>query len=163
MPSSSRGPRADAPAAGPAEPAPPVVRALLEDGSLALRAEAAVWETVAPWVPLVQPREPAPGEARAWIRVEAGPPAFPPPAEPAGFRMRVLPGWMLPTGEARLSSPDLRVSAVADPAALLATVRVDLPDGAAADRGVEMFEALTLPAALLLGRLGRTLVHAGAS
>ena len=162
MPNSSHAPAADAPAAAPAEPAPPVVRALLEDGSLALRAEAAVWEAVAPWVPRIPPREPAPGEARAWIHVEAGPPAFAPPPGPADFRMRILPGWMRPDGEALLCSPDLGVSAVADPAALRATVRVDLPVDADEDRGVEMFEALTLPAALLLGRLGRTLVHAGA-
>jgi hypothetical protein len=161
MPNSSRAPGADAPAAPP-EPAPPVIRALLEDGSLALRAEAPVWEAVAPWMPRFPPRAPAPGEARAWIQVEPGPPAFPAPAEPAGFRMRILSGWMQPSGEALLSSPDRRLSAVADPAALRATVRVELPAGAGDSRGVEMFEALTLPAALLLGRLGRTLVHAGA-
>jgi hypothetical protein len=158
MPSSSPAPPADAPAADPAQP---VVRALLEDGSLALHADAAVWEAVAPWMPRVPPREPAAGQARAWIHVEPGPPAFPPPDGPPGFRMRMLSGWMRPTGEALLCAPDLLVSSVADPAALRATVRVDL-GGAEMDRGVEMFEALTLPAALLLGRLGRTLVHAGA-
>jgi hypothetical protein len=162
MPNPSRAPVADAPAPGPAETDAPVVRALLEDGSLALRVDASVWEAVAPWVPRVPPREPAPGEARAWIRVEPGPPTFPPPDGPPGFHMRILAGWMRASGEALLSSPDLRVSAVAEPAALHATVRVNAPAGPDADRGVEMFEALTLPAALLLGRLGRTLVHAGA-
>jgi hypothetical protein len=162
MPSSSPAPPADVPAAVPAEPAPPVVRALLEDGSLALRAEAAVWDLVALWMPRIPSREAAPGEVRAWIQVEAGPPAFRVPAGPPELALQASAGWLLPSGEVLLCERERRVSAVADPAALRATVRFDLPDGASDPLKVAIFEALTLPAALLLGRLGRALVHAGA-
>src|SRR4051812_31707313 len=98
MPISSRA-RADALRAAPADPAPPVTRALVEDGTLALRADAALWDAVAPWVPRSPPREAARGEARAWIEVEAGAPAFALPAEPPEFGMRVGGGWLRPSGQ----------------------------------------------------------------
>lgn len=156
-PRSSRTPVADHAAAASA----PVTRALLEDGALALRVAAEAWPAVAAWVPRLPARAPAPGEARAWIEVEAGPPVFEVPVEPPTLHMRVAEGWLRPSGQLLVCEPRRRVSAVADPAALRATVRVDAP-GDTAGLGVEIFEGLTLSAALLLGRLGRTLVHGAA-
>lgn len=143
-----------------------VTRSLLADGSLALRADPDVWSGVEPWVPRIPPVEPDPERVRAWIRVERGGPAFDVPSREPAVDLCSVAGW--PDGEGRvlLCAPRRWVSAVVDPAARRADVRLlpPLPAAEAAADGfqVEGFAGLTLAAAFLLGRLGRTLVHAGA-
>ena len=139
-----------------------VARSLLEDGSLGFRADAETWPAVEPWVPRIPPREPAPGEVRAWIDVRAGEPAFAAPAEPPALELRTVEGWVRPSGEILLLGPAGRVSATVAPAARRADVRLRDPAAAPETLGVEIMAALTLASAFLLGRLARTLVHAGA-
>jgi hypothetical protein len=143
--------------------ASPVKRALLEDGSLALAADAAVWDAVEPWVPRVPPRAPAHGEVRAWMRARAGAPAFFVPTAAPVLDLRGVLGWIRPSGEILLHAPGGRASAVVDLAARNAEVRLRDPSrDEAGVPGVEVFAALTLASAFLVGRLGRTLTHAGA-
>ncbi len=146
----------------PGDGASAVSRALLEDGSLALAADAETWEVVEPWVPRVPPRPPTPGEARAWLRTRPGAPAFAVPDEEPALDLRGVLGWIRPSGEIVLHGPDGRVSGVVDPSARDAEVRLGASPEEAGASGVEVFAALTLAAAFLAGRLGRTLVHAGA-
>ncbi|HVH11524.1 MAG TPA: hypothetical protein VM759_00660 [Longimicrobium sp.] len=139
-----------------------VTRALLRDGALALQAEADVWPLVAPWVPRIPPAEPAPGQARAWIRARQGTPDFDLPAGDPSIELRSVAGWPTPDGRVLLCEPGRRLSAVVHPEAGRADVRLDLPDGIPEDFGAELMAGFTLAAAFLMGRLGRTLVHAGA-
>lgn len=138
------------------------VRALLLDGSLALRADAAVWPYVVPWMPRIPAVEPGAGQARAWIRVEAGAPAFAPPSASPILEVAGVRGWRGPSGQVLLCEAEGRLSAVADPAAGRAAVRLDARGETPAALHVELLAGFTLASALLLGRLGRTLLHAGA-
>ena len=146
----------------PAVQAHPVSRALLRDGSLALRAEARAWPAVAPWIPRIPPAEPGPGQARAWIHAEYGPPAFVPPSTAPVIDMGGVEGWAEPSGRVLLCEREHRVSAVVDPSAGQASVRLQVPADPAEELRIAIFAGLTLAAAFLMGRLGRTLVHAGA-
>jgi hypothetical protein len=137
-----------------------VEHALLADGSLALHADAGLWRWVESWVPRVPPS--AGNGAHAVIRVERGAPCFEVPNRKPLIELRSVSGWAEPSGRVLLCEPGRRLSAVVDPPSGRATVRL-------AERGeptpawhAEVWAALTLAAALLLGRLGRTLVHAGA-
>jgi hypothetical protein len=71
-------------------------------------------------------------------------------------------GWILPGGEILLLGPGPRVSARILPSAMRAEVRFDGVRAGTDEHRIEVFAVLTLASALLLGRLGRTLVHAGA-
>ncbi|HEX8393910.1 MAG TPA: hypothetical protein VF665_16325, partial [Longimicrobium sp.] len=135
-------------------------RALLQDGALALQVQDGLWNAVEPWVPRIPPRD-AGGEARAWIVVQAGAPTFAPPAAAPAFELRGVDGWIGPFGQVLLMERGRRVSAVVEPENGVATVRLNTPPGEDAP-ALEIFAALTLVSALLLGRLCRTLVHAGA-
>jgi hypothetical protein len=137
-----------------------VVRALLEDGSLALHAEDRVWDSVAPWVPLL-PAYAADG-ARALIHVESGDPGFQVPTRKPAIELRSVAGWTEASGRVLLCEPGRRLSAVVDPPAGRATVRLAGNDDLTPTWQGEIMAGLTLAAAFLLGRLGRTLVHAGA-
>ncbi|HET7459703.1 MAG TPA: hypothetical protein VFJ82_00590 [Longimicrobium sp.] len=139
--------------------APPVTRALLEDGSLALSVEAAAWDAVASWVPRVPAREPAPGEARAWIRVGAGAPAFELPAAPAAMELYGVRGWTA-GGAVVLADGHRRIGARVELESRRAEVRVDTA-GPAPDAH-DVFAVFTIAAGLLLARLGRALLHAAA-
>ena len=158
----------------PAQPGGPAVadapgtvtRSLLADGSLAVRAHADVWSSVEPWMPRIPPEAPAPGRVRAWVHVERGEPAFHAPARAPAMEMCSVAGWTEPAGGVLLCAPQGWLSAVVDPVERRAAVRllpprVETAAEAEAFRLV-MFGGLTLAAAFLLGRLGRTLVHAGA-
>jgi hypothetical protein len=61
-----------------------------------------------------------------------------------------------------LREPEGRVSALVDPAAGEARVRLAVPEGQHEQVGPEVFGVLMVCAGLLLGRTCRTLVHAGA-
>ncbi|HEX6910455.1 MAG TPA: hypothetical protein VF142_08670 [Longimicrobium sp.] len=143
-----------------------MTRSLLEDDSLALRVEPDAWSSVEPWVPRIPARAATPERARAWIEVEPGAPAFGVPTRPPAVDLCSVAGWPERTGEMLLCAPRGWVSAIVDPGAHHARVRL-LPPGAPAEGEaeafrVEAFATLTLAAAFLLGRLRRTLVHAGA-
>lgn len=154
MPTSSPAPPPDAASRGV------VVRALLEDGSLALHADAGVWESVAPWVPLVPPQ---PAESpRALVHVERGGPGFDVPTRSPVIQLRSVAGWTDPSGRVLLCEPGRRLSAVIDPSAGRATVRLAGNEAPTPAWQAEIAAGLTLSAAFLLGRLGRTLAHAGA-
>ena len=143
-----------------------VTRSLLADGSLALRADADVWSSVEPWMPRIPPETPAPERVRAWVHVERGEPAFHAPARAPAMEMCSVAGWTDPTGRVLLRAPERWLSAVVDPAEQRAAVRLLPPrvETAAEKEAfrVVVFGGLTLAAAFLLGRLGRTLAHAGA-
>lgn len=143
-----------------------VTRSLLADDSLALRAEADVWSSVESWVPLFPPQTPAIERVRAWIHVERGEPAFHAPARVPTMEMCSVAGWTEPSGRVLLRAPEGWLSALVDPAEQRAAVRLLPPRmETAAEREafrVVVFGGLTLAAAFLLGRLGRTLAHAGA-
>jgi hypothetical protein len=137
-----------------------VVRALLADGSLALHADAGVWACVAPWVPLVPPQ--AAESPRAVIHVEGGAPAFDVPTRKPVIELRSVAGWTDPSGRVLLCEPGRRLSAVVEPSAGRATVRLADSEEPTPAWQAEIWAALTLAGAFLLGRLGRTLMHAGA-
>ena len=136
---------------------------LLADGALALGVAPEAWPLVHPWMPLDPSPQPAAGQPRARIDVQVGPRAFARPADPPMLVLHAVTCWRVADGGVRLASDDDRVSAEIDAATLRATVRLP-PDGDADDAPL-VFNAdvaLTVAAAFLLGRLGRTLVHAGA-
>lgn len=144
------------------DPSAATTRALLEDGSLAVRATPAVWPSVAAWMPRIPPVEPRPEGVRAWIEVGGGGPAFGVPVAEPVLRLCSVAGWPGPAGRLLLCDAERRVSAVVDPAAGRAEVRLVPPETPTEAYRVELFAGLTLAAALLLGQLRRTLVHAGA-
>jgi hypothetical protein len=148
------------------DPPGTVTRSLLGDDSLALRADADAWTGVEAWVPLFPPRAPARERVRAWIEVERGEPAFHAPARAPAMEMCSVAGWSEPAGPVLLRGPEGWLSAVVDPAERRAAVRLLPPRmETAAEREafrVVVFGGLTLAAAFLLGRLERTLAHAGA-
>jgi hypothetical protein len=146
----------------PPDPAGTVARELLEDGSLALRARAEVWEAVAAWLPRIPAREPVPARVRAWIDVGRGGPAPGVPESAAALRMGGVEGWVDANGRLLLRSPEARVSALVDPPARHAAVRLVPPPVWTEGFRVELFAGMTLAAAFLLGRVERTLAHAGA-
>jgi hypothetical protein len=149
------------PSTADASAKPIVTRPLLEDGSLAVSADAEVWPAVEHWVPRFPPGAPAPDQPRACIRVRRGPPGFAAPTEKPAMDLRGVEGWIRPP-RILLREPRGRVGGIVDLAAKRAELRLDGPlevDGALA---VETVAALTLAAAFLVGRLDRSLVHAGA-
>jgi hypothetical protein len=116
---------------------------------------------VASWVPHFAPEPAARGPVRLRMRVEAGRPELDPPAAPPRLAVRNARGWCLPDGRVLLCEPGGRVSAVVDPAAGEARVRLAIPAQDQEELGPEVFGVLMLCAGLLLGRSCRTLVHAG--
>lgn len=139
-----------------------IIRRLLMDGSLAVVVDPAVWDAVEPWIPRF-PEAAAEGtEARARLRVVPGAAEDAPPGSRPDIDLRGVLGWVLPGGVIRLHGPGGGVTGSIDPARGDAEIRL-LLDRANDDQGsVELAAALTLASAFLLGRLGRTLVHAGA-
>jgi hypothetical protein len=139
----------------------PVRRALLEDGSLAVRAHPAVWHALAGWFPRIPAREPVEAEVRAWIDVEAGAPSFAEPAGAEALEMGGVRGWIREDGQVLLLGAEGRIGAVIRPAERHARVRLHLPPGADVP-ALPILSLMTLASSLLLGRLCHTLVHAGA-
>ncbi|HET7229623.1 MAG TPA: hypothetical protein VFJ16_06445 [Longimicrobium sp.] len=139
--------------------------ALLEDGSLiVVSAGARAHDLVELWLPLVT-RNAAMvtdgTDARAVIRVRAGePPHAPPPGAPA-MEMSGVGGWVTGDGETVVFADAAgAIGVTVDLAARRAEVCVrtdrDPPET------VQVVSTLTMVSALLLTRLRRALVHAGA-
>ena len=132
---------------------------LLENGGLSLGIADAAEDAVAPWIPRTSPgtvHEPSP----AHIDVREGGPRLAQPASvPPSIRVLGLRGWTS-SDHAHLTTPDESVTAVIDLHLQRATIRLAAAHDDA-DFGRHTFAALTVSAALLLGRQDRVLLHAG--
>ena len=139
-----------------------ILRALLADGAVELRAARSCWPHVASWLPLRCAEPEGSGTARATITVDALLSAADPP-HPTGratLRVGTVRAW-IDAGEARAvqygrtlsrGTVDLRVPS--------AEVQVDLD--ATEGTGADVSSMLTVASALVLGRMGDVLIHAGA-
>jgi hypothetical protein len=137
-------------------------RALVADGSLVLSVHPAVWREVEPWIPRSAGELASPPPARATVRALPGQPErITPDGEPVLDLCGVL-GWIDPEGTILLLGPHGEVSAVVRVADGEAVVRLAADRRRRPERAVEVLSVLLLASAFLLGRLGRTLVHAGA-
>ncbi|HEV7587128.1 MAG TPA: hypothetical protein VGO40_03265 [Longimicrobium sp.] len=145
---------------GPPRTSATVTRAVVDDGSLVVRADRGAWPAVEPWVPLGA-RTVRAGSAAACIRVESAPPADAVPAGEPLLELRAVRGWLLPAERVLLAEPGGRIGGIVDLAGRRATVAI-APGEDAGGLGVEVFATLTIAAALLLTRLERALVHAAA-
>jgi hypothetical protein len=137
------------------------VRPLLEDGSLELAFHSDLRGRVEPWIPHI-PERASQGRARARITVDEGRREFEIPERKPSIQLRSVSGWCDATGRILLDAAGARLSAVVDPGALRAAVRMEDRTATGEEERVEVFAILTLAAAFLLGRLGRTLIHAAA-
>jgi len=135
-------------------------RELLRDGTLAIRADAPACPLVEAWLPRILVRSPAPATVRAWIGVRAGRPEFAAPSGPHALDLRGVLGWVPGDGTILLHGPGGGVSASIDLPARRAEVRVDPEVRTEEEVGLEVFAALTLASAFLLGRMERSLIHA---
>lgn len=138
---------------------PPARRALLADGHLALEYDPELAGWVERWLPRIPLELPAPGALEAIIRVERGVmDGLGTPAFPSLLNLGSVTVW-LPAGGTRavLRGSSAGAGGAVDLPGLEARLMVSGMDpGEAAD----LYSMLTLSAALLLGRLGRTPVHA---
>ncbi|HEX2081601.1 MAG TPA: hypothetical protein VHG08_28110 [Longimicrobium sp.] len=139
-----------------------IVRSLLEDGLLRVEVHPRLLSALARWLPLVPPDTPAaPGGAAIRIfPVDDGVPAPARPDGPRTLRLGVVDAW-IESDRALLLGPSgmhglVRLAEGA--AELRAPADGAEPDAVAWD----LYSACTVSCALLLGRLGRALVHAAA-
>jgi hypothetical protein len=136
---------------------------LLDDGALALRVHPSLAAAAAEWIPLDAPPSPAGGRPPARIRVVRGRarPFALPPEEPTVQTLNVDAWVDAASQRARLGTRDGVLWGTVDLARRRAAVAVrEGPLPAAA--GFDLSAALTVSAALLLGRLERVLLHAAA-
>lgn len=136
-----------------------IVHPLLHDGRLRIEVHPRLLPSIDRWIPLV-PRDTPPHPAGAVVRVVPDDAA--PPARPDGERtlaMGEVDAWM-DAHHARLSG----ASGVHGVVALAeGTAELRAPaDGDHAAVATDLFSACNLCVALLLGRMGRALVHAAA-
>lgn len=150
------------PGVSPAGGAPLHV-ALLDDGALTLRVHPSLVDATAAWIPLDV--APAPGAAPGTARIRVVPGGAGPPDSPAAapaVQVLGVDGWVdEAAARVRLAARDGALWGRVDLArrrAVLAVRRGPLPPTAEA----ELPAALSVCAALLLGRLGRALLHAAA-
>jgi hypothetical protein len=137
---------------------------LLADGSVGIQWEPEVSGAIDHWMPDLPPARISPGQETEWIRVGVGSAFFPHPGRNPDVVLRALHGWFGSDGGLLLCGVTGGVSARirTDPAT--AEVRIDpsLLEGELDIRSrVAIFEALTLASAMLVGALGRALVHGG--
>jgi hypothetical protein len=136
---------------------------LLDDGALTLRVHPSLGDTAAGWIPLdARPSPPgAPRAARIRLVPGRARPFELPPGEPA-VEMLNVDGWVDDAAaRVRLATPDGALWGCVDLARTRAVVA--LRDGPLRPgTGTDLSAALNVSAALLLGRLGRALLHAGA-
>lgn len=150
----------------PCRPADRVSRPvpLLEDGSLSLRVHPALASAAAAWIPLAPPARVASADRGVCIRVTpARPGSFRVPRGEPALELLSVRGWLDAAGEkVRLAGAEGGIRGTVDlrrgRASLVAPVVA--PDSRANETALAC--ALTIAAALLLGRQGRALLHAGA-
>jgi hypothetical protein len=133
--------------------------ALLEDGSLAVAVDPRLRDLVEPWMPRLERPRVAAAAAPALLRVEAGAPHVSAPAGEPQMEMLGIGGW-IEDDEVVIADGHGRIGGRVHLSARRATLR--MAQGDDAPQIVEASAALTMAAALLLGRLGRPLVHGGA-
>jgi hypothetical protein len=135
--------------------------ALLADGSLTLHVHRVLAGAADRWIPLNAAPAPTAGTAR--IRVVPGRARpFPLPREEPALRVLGVNGWIdAPAARVRLASGDGVLWGTVDLARLRAVVAVR-EGSVPGTGGYDLSAALTVCAALLLGRLGRALLHAAA-
>lgn len=133
--------------------------ALVDDGALTLRVHPSLADVVAGWIPLDAAPARAPGAAR--IRVVPGRArSLDPPAEEPGVQVLGVDGWVdEAAARVRLAARDGALWGRVDLARRRAVLAIR-PDPPPAPGDVSA--ALAVCAALLLGRLGRALLHAAA-
>lgn len=137
-----------------------IVRSLLHDGRLRMEVHPPLLSALARWLPLVPPDTPVDADGSV-IRVVPAGDAPPPvrPAEARTLRLGKVDAWV--DGDGAL---------LAGASGVHGTIRLDagdaelrVPGDAEADAvGWDLYSAATLACALLLGRMGRALVHAAA-
>ena len=136
--------------------------ALLADQSLSLHADAESWPLVRPWLPLNCDAAPDEPEARARISIEPvhSEPGARRPNTPSALHLGQVHLWLdEDDGTALLCGATRSVGRI-DLVGLEAQLDVDLGAGSLAQQ--DLYSMLTLSSALLLGRIGRTLIHAAA-
>lgn len=133
--------------------------ALLADGALTLHVHRALAGAAEGWIPLNATPPHAPGAARIRVVPGRARPWEPPATEPA-VQVLGVDGW-IDDARVRLASRDGALWGTVDLARLRACVAVRR-GSVPGTGGFDLSAALTVCAALLLGRLGRALLHAAA-
>jgi hypothetical protein len=140
----------------------PVRRVLLEDGSLHLDVEPELLSLVERWLPRLPETEMGAAEGTATIEVVRGEPfgRQPPQAEPT-LEVGSAVAWVMPEDDGvLLQGSGGKREGLVDLTRLRATLRAGSEGSSAA--GADLYSMLTVSAAMLLGRLGRALLHAAA-
>lgn len=137
--------------------------ALLADGSLTLRADAATAAQVCHWLPHLPAGAPDAAAASSRIDVVFQPSRPEPPEPRPVLALGPIRAWIdAEPGRVALHARDNVVAGTIDLARLTATVGVGPEAAPAEPRRADVFSALTISAALLLNRMGRALLHAAA-
>lgn len=139
----------------------PVTRTLLADGRLAIEYDPAVEEWVDRWLPRLPFEEPQPDLVEAMIRIERRPATvLEAPGSEALLTLGSVTAWLGPEeSEAIFMGRSPGATGRVDLIGLEARLQVTGTDPV---EGADLYSMLTLSAALLLGRMGRTPVHAAA-
>jgi hypothetical protein len=137
---------------------------LLHDAALVLESDACLGALAEAWLPsvAVEPLPPMrsdPSPARIDLSVTALAP--PPPAGPSAFRAAGVEAWLTDGGPAVLRGADPEEWASIHLEDMVAQVSAPA-QGAQVGREGSVFHLLDVSAALLMGRLGRTFLHAAA-
>ncbi|MBB4635670.1 hypothetical protein [Longimicrobium terrae] len=132
-----------------------IVRSLLQDGSLRAEIDPALARAAERWLPLIPVDEERRPGARV-LRISGGAPADPPPSSDPTLRIGNVSGWVDADGAVLAGVSGLRGTVRLDGGAELAVADA-APFGSSE---WDVFTAATLAGALLLGRMGRALVHA---
>lgn len=136
---------------------------LLADGALRLEAEPRLLPLARRWLPLLPYDATSPDPAGAVIRLAGGKPAHVAPAGASVVRLGAASAWV----DDGAAHAELRCAGGSSGTVDLARGAADLVPvpGDLAEKGVaawDVFCLCTLASALLLGRMGRALVHAAA-
>ena len=134
-------------------------QALLADGSLAVAVDPRLRDLAEPWMPRLERPDVNAASAAALLGVEAGAPHVSAPGGEPEMELVGIGGW-LQGDEVVVADAKGRIGGSVHLSTRRATLR--MATGGDAPQIVEASAALTMAAALLLGRLGRPLVHGGA-
>lgn len=142
-------------------------RALLEDGTLRITADAAGKAQVGYWLPRIPAGAVDPARTRALIDVRLSDVVAARPETPPGMILDPVEAWIHGADAVTLRARDGSVGGTVDLAAMKATLALT-PEAARPvatalePRNAAVFSALTLSSALLLNRMERALVHGAA-